>query len=200
MMPPTEAALIQIARDFYPTGFPITTDDYSQELHPYQRTPEYERWRAAWGRAMAWPQWSALRSEMRALFGDQTADCTQPWGTACRRCCVYFTRPLPDGASLVTRVAAAVSILAPLYVTYCTTAVVADRQQRDLKFSFEPPEEFRKPTSRLSALVARVLGYQAFPLHLANVPVPGIRVSYLESTQEPTLLTTLFENHLENLP
>lgn len=192
--------LIQIAREHYPAGFPITTDDHSQDSHPYQRTPEYDRWRGAWDRAMAWPQWTALLKEMRAVFGPRTADCTQPWGTACRRCCVYFTRPLPDGASLVTRVAAAASILAPLYITYCTTAVVAHQQQRDLTLSFEPPDGFHEPTSQLAALVERVLGYHPFDLRLANLPVPGVRVNYLESHQEPTLLTALFDNHLDNLP
>lgn len=192
--------LIQIAREHYPQGFPITTDDHSQDLHPYQRTPEYARWRAAWSRAMAWPQWTALLREMRTVFGTGTADCTQPWGTACRRCCVYLTRPLPDGTHSVTRVAAAASILAPLYVTYCTTAIVAHQKQRDLTFSFEPPDEAREHASQLAALVERVLGYHPFAPRLANVPVPGVRVSYLDSTQEPTLLTALFDNHLDNLP
>jgi ribosome modulation factor len=200
MTDPTATGLVQLAREYYPEGFPSGTDDHSQDLHPYQRTPQYARWQEAWGRAMAWPQWTALLREMRAVFGASTADCTQPWGTACRRCCVYFTHPLPDGTSLVTRVAAAASILVPLYVTYCTTAVVANRKQRDLTFSFEPPDEFRKDTSQLAALMERVLGYQAFDLRLANIPVPGVRVTYLDSSQGPTLLTALFDNHLDNLP
>ena len=164
MMAPTEATLIQIARNYYPTGFPATTDDATQELHPYQRTPEYARWSEAWRKALAWPEWTALLRAMRDPFGNDYADCTQPWGPACRRCCVYLRCPLPDGARLITRVAAAASILAPLYVTYSTTVIVADRQRRDLQFSFEPPEEYREHTSQLAALVERELGYQPFPL------------------------------------
>jgi hypothetical protein len=199
MMELTESALIQIARNYYPTGFPITTDDYSQDLHPYQRTPEYARWRAAWDKALAWPEWTALLRAMRGPFGNDYADCTQPV-TACRRCCVYVDQPLPDGTKRVVRVAAAASILAPIYVTYCTTVTVVDRKQRDLHFSFEPPAEFREHASKVAALVERELGYQPFPLQFANVPVPGIRVTYLHTGHEPTLLNALFDDELSNLP
>jgi hypothetical protein len=113
---------------------------------------------------------------------------------------VYVRRPLPDGAKLVVRVAAAASILAPLYMTYCTTARVAHRQQVDLHFSFEPLEEVREHASQLAALVERVLGYQPFPLQFANVPVPGIRVINLYGKEEATLLDALFDENLANLP
>ncbi|WP_224245635.1 hypothetical protein [Hyalangium gracile] len=200
MMDLTEAGLIQLARNYYPSGFPVRTDDYSQELHPYQRTPEYARWRAAWTQALVWPEWKELLRELRGPFGNSFADCTQPWGKACRRCCVYVERPLPGGARWVIQVAAAASILAPLYVTYCTTTRVEHRQHRDLHFSFEPLEEVREQTAQLALLVEHVLGYQPFPLQLANVKVPGIRVSHIGEREEATLLDALFDDDLANLP
>ena len=197
----TEAGLVQLARQYYPTGFPVEKDEYLPEGGlPYMRTPEHARWRGAWDKAMAWPEWKELRREMRVIFGNSSADCTQPWGAACRRCCVYITRPLPEGARLVTRVAAAASILAPLYVTYCTIEAVANRERLSHQFTFDPTEEVREISHQLAALVERVLGYKPFPLHFANIPVPGIRIDRVPMDREPTLLDALFDDSLDNLP
>jgi hypothetical protein len=194
----TETGLVQLARHFYPTGYPITTDDYSQELHPYQRTPEYARWREAWERAMVWPEWRTLIQAMRGSF-DSYGDCTQPRVAACRRCCVYLKRPLPNGADHLTCVAAAVSVLAPLYITYCTTEIVIDKQSQDTRLFFDLPEEVKPHATTLSALVERVLGYQAFPLQFAHVLVPGIRVEHADGKPEVTLLDALFDTQLDSL-
>lgn len=199
MIDVTETGLIQIARNYYPTGFPFATDDFSQDLHPYQRTAEYARWQEAWRKALAWPEWKTLLGELRGPFGNNRADCTRTV-SACRRCCVYVQRTLPDGTTLVTRVAAAASILAPLYVTYCTTEILVDKAPRNRHFSFEPTMEVREHTSQLAALVERTLGYQPFSLHLANVTVPGIRVPYMNEDRAPTLLDALFEDDLASLP
>jgi hypothetical protein len=198
MMDLTETGLVQLTRHFYPTGYPITTDDPSQDLHPYQRTPEYARWREAWERAVAWPEWRALIQDMRRSF-DSYGDCTQPWVAACRRCCVYLKRPLPNGAYHLTCIASAVSVLAPLYVTYCTTEIVVDKHSQETRLFFELPEEVKPQAAILSALVERVLGYQAFPLRFANVPVPGIRVEHADSKPEVTLLDALFDSQLDSL-
>jgi hypothetical protein len=198
MMDSTEQSLVQLARHYYPAGFSVTTDDYSQELHPYQRTPEYARWREAWERAMAWPEWSSLLKELRASF-KPVGDGTQPWVAACRRCCIYVERPLPEGRRIVTRVAAAASILAPLYVTYCTTVTVAPHHKSLPCFSFAPTDEVQGYATQLAALVERVLGYQPFPLQLAGVPVPGLRVGHLLG-RDATLLDALFDGDLANLP
>jgi hypothetical protein len=198
MMELTEAGLVQLARHFYPMGYPVTTDDYSQDLHPYQRTPEYARWREAWEKAMVWPEWKTLKGEMHRSF-DAIADSTQPWVAACRKCCVYLRRPLPNGARHVTRVAAAVSVLAPLYVTYCTTSIVVDKHSRDIRLLFDFPDEAKPYAATLSALVERILGYQAFPLQFAHVPVPGIRVEHADSKPEVTLLDALFDSQLDSL-
>ncbi len=197
----TEAGLLHLARQYYPTGFPVEKDEYLPEGGlPHQHTPEYARWHAAWDKAMAWPEWKELLRQMRVPFGNEYADCTQPWGLACRRCCVYIRSPLPDGTRRVIRVAAAASILAPLYVTYCTTEVVKRRRLLSRQFSFEPTEEAREPMAQLAALVERVLGYQRFPLRFAHVPVPGIRIDHVPMDREPTLLDALFDDDLANLP
>jgi hypothetical protein len=199
MMELTETRLVQVARNYYPTGFPFATDDYSQDLHPYQRTAEYARWQKAWREALAWPEWKILLGELRGPFGNNRADCTRTV-SACRHCCVYVQRTLPDGATLVTRVAAAASILAPLYVTYCTTELRVDRGLRNRHFSFEPTKEVLEHTSQLAALVEQILGYQPFPRHLANVTVPGIRVPYMNEERAPPLLDALFDGDLASLP
>jgi hypothetical protein len=97
-------------------------------------------------------------------------------------------------------VAAAASILAPLYVTYCTVEAVANKERLSHQFSFEPTEEARAPMAQLAALVERVLGYKPFPLRFANIPVPGIRVDHVLTDREPTLLDALFDDSLDNLP
>jgi hypothetical protein len=193
----TEAGLVQLAQRYYPPGFPIATDDYSQELHPYQRTPEYGRWMEAWDRALAWKEWTAFIKELGATFG-RIADSTQPRMSSCRKCCIYVERALSDGSLFVTRVAAAVSILTPLYVTFCTTAVAINRREQDRTFSFEPTEEVREHSRKLAELVEGRLGAQPFPLQLANVPLRGLRV-FSTFVDEAPLLHALFDADLANL-
>jgi hypothetical protein len=201
MMDLTEVGLVQLARHFYPTGYPFTTDDHSQDLHPFQRTPEHARYLEAWDRAMVWPEWKTLIQEMHRNF-DAIADSTQPWVTACRKCCVYVDRPLPNGARHVTRVAAAASVLAPLYVTYCTTTLVVNKHTpaHERRLLLELPEEAQPHAATLSTLIERILGYQAFPLQFANIHVPGIRVYHMVTDSGATLLEALFDNQLDNLP
>jgi hypothetical protein len=201
MMDLTEAGLVQLARNFYPTGFPVTTDDSSQELPPFQRTPEYARWSEAWDRAMIWPEWKALKEQLRRSFENAFADSTQPRVAACRKCCVYIRHPLPHGTRQVTRVAVAASVLAPLYVIYRTTEIVVDAHSpsQDRRLSFELSEDVRPHAATLAALVERTLGYQAFPLQFAQVQVPGIRADHTHGDTAVTLLDALFDNHLESL-
>ncbi|WP_225410150.1 hypothetical protein [Stigmatella hybrida] len=100
----------------------------------------------------------------------------------------------------MTRVAAAVSVLMPSYLVYSTTQTLWNRRSATLPQLFiEPLSGARQPASTLASLLEQVLGYKPFPLQLAEVPLPGIRVPYLFKAQ-PTLLTALFSDHLENLP
>jgi len=198
MMDLTEASLVKLAQHFYPTGYPVTADEYDSEgLLQYQRTPEYGRWLEAWDKAMVWPEWQTLRQEMRSVF-PRCGDCTQPRCSACRRCCVYNSAPLPHGARQRTIVAVAASVLAPLYIVYCTEDVVVDKHSDGQRLFLEVPEEVKPQAAALSALVERVLGYQAFPLQFAQVRVPGIRVGNNDGTGA-TLLEALFDDYLESL-
>jgi hypothetical protein len=195
----TEESLVKVARHFYPAGYPVTSDEYGKDgLLPYQRTPEYTRFLDAWDKAMTWPEWKTLRQEMRSVF-PHCSDCTQPRAASCRRCCVYLSRPLPHEARHVTIIAAAVSVLAPVYVVYSTTAVVVDKQRQERQVFLEVPEELKPQATALSALVERVLGYQAFPLPLAKVRLPGLRIPHLYRDEEPTLLDALFDTDLDSL-
>lgn len=195
----TEASLVKVARHFYPTGYPVTSDEYGEDgLVPYQRTPEYARFLEAWDRAMAWPEWKTLRMEARSLF-ELRGDCTQPRAASCLRYCVYLERSLPDGARHLTYVAVAASVLAPLYLVYCTTSVLMNRERQESHVFLEVPDEVKPQATALSALVERVLGYQALPLQLANVRIPGLRVPHLYRNEEPTLLDALIDTELDSL-
>lgn len=198
MMDLTEASLVALARHYYPTGYPVTTDEYDSEgLLPYQRTPEHARWLEAWDKAMAWPEWKILRQEMRREF-PHSGDCTQPRASACRRCCVYLEQQLPHGARQFTYVAIAASVLAPLYLVYCTKTVVVEKLREEEHLFLEVPEEVQPQAAILSALAERVLGYQAFPLQFANVRVPGIRVDQPHG-EDVSLLDALFDCDLASV-
>jgi len=198
MMDLTEASLVRLARNFYPTGYPVRNDEYDADgLLQLQRTPEHARWLKAWDKAMDWPEWQTLHQEIKRVL-PVYSDCTQPRAAACRRCCVYVERPLPDGARHLTIVAVAVSVLAPLYLVYCNTDIMVGRHLQERQVLLEVPEEVKPQAATLAELVERVLGYQAFPLRFADVWVPGIRVGN-GIREGATVLDALFDHKLDSL-
>jgi hypothetical protein len=198
----TREALWDIARQHYPSGFPVEKDDYRQPLLAHQRTPEHERWRAAWTKALAWEQWDQLLAAVEAAFPENGArDATQPWHSACRCCCLYVKQPLPAGGQVVTRVAAAASVLAPLYVTYVTTRThKPGTRASPPQLTFDPPHEVKPKVETLARLIEQELGYRPFPLEFAEVMLPDLRVGYRNSMDPPTLMDSLFSDDLANLP
>jgi len=200
---PRAAEFIRMARHYYPEGFPPWEDDLDEPVPAYQRTPEYQRWHAAWEEARQWAPWDGLLEELRAAFpGLGVSDVTYPFADANLRCCVYLNKPLPDdGARVITRVAGAVSVLAPVYLVYVTTQThKADGTATPSQLTFEPTGEARAHADTLARHIERVLGYRPFPLELADVPLPGLRVDFLH--EPPTLLGALFDarEQLDNLP
>ncbi|ADO67903.1 hypothetical protein [Stigmatella aurantiaca] len=198
----TRESLIDIARHYYPAGFPIEEDDYRQPLLAHQRTPEHERWRSAWGKALKWERWDSLLAAGQSAFswGD-IRDATQAWHSACRRCCVCIKELLPEGVEVITRVSAAISVLAPLYLTYTTTRTrkLGARAGAPL-VTFIPSGKEIAHVRELSSLIERELEYSPFPLEFAEVVIPGLRVGYLNRMEPPTLLEALFSDDLANLP
>jgi hypothetical protein len=195
----TEQELVQLVHRYYPTGSFVASDSYTQNVPPYTRTPEYQRWMAAWKRAMDWKEWELLLEELDTTL-DGVGDVTQPSMAACRRCAKSVKQSPPGQAQQVTRVVAAVSVLAPLYITYCTTETIGSHGRPAAQhFSFEPTNEARSYAEVLASTVERVLGYRPFPLHLADVRVPGVFVPHLDGAQA-TLLFALFDQQLHNLP
>src|SRR5690242_11565477 len=147
---------------------------------------------------MDWAEWESLLDELEGAFpGKMIGEATQAWVCACRRCCVYLEEPAPEGGRFVTRVAGAASVLAPLYVVYVTTQTIYSRT-RDTRpqITFEPTGEVKLYADKLGQLIERVLGYHPFPMELANVPLPDIRVSYL-NLDTPTLLNALLSDSLK---
>lgn len=204
MNEPRATELIRIARRFYPTGL-LSWDDDPDELElAYRRTPEHQRWEAAWEEALRWTHWASLMDDLRAAFpGSKMGSLTPAYHAACRFCCLYLEQSLPDGSQLVTRVAGAVSILAPLYLVYTTTQLlrpdeIATRPQ--LSLDVEPNRWTRPYEDKMAHHIERVFGYQPFPLDLADVPLPDLRVS--DTHRQPTLLSALLadRNGLANLP
>lgn len=104
----TQASLVALARHYYPTGSPVTTDEYDSEgLLPYQRTPEHARWLEAWDKAMAWPEWKTvvvekLREEEHLFL--QVPDEVQPQAATlsalAERVLGYQAFPLQSGRAV----------------------------------------------------------------------------------------------------
>ncbi|WP_224242063.1 hypothetical protein [Hyalangium gracile] len=195
----TEQDLVQLVRHFYPAGSFEPADSSTQEAPSYTRTPEHQRWLGAWKRAMEWPRWDSLLQELDLTL-DGVGDVTQPYMAACRRCSKSIRRPPENGAQPLTRMVAAVSVLAPLYVSYCVTQSAPPRGgSAGQNLSFEPPQEVESQANTLRRSIERVLGYRPFPLPLSNIRVPDVFVPHLGG-EPATLLTALFDAPLDNLP
>ncbi|HZH15934.1 MAG TPA: hypothetical protein VE057_16410 [Archangium sp.] len=190
----TRAELLRIAHDHYPPGSTVFIDiDRS--------TPEFQRFSAAWKKAMTWERWASLLGGLRAAFpGLPVGNVTQPGMSACLRCCVYLERPLPDGGRVLTRLAGAVSVLAPLYLVYATVQHIrADGTYSRPRYFLQPPDAIKPHAELLVQHLEWELDYRPFPLELANVPVPS-RCVYFLNGGEPSLLDALLGRDLDNLP
>lgn len=197
----TREEFIRIARSFYPTGYPIETDDDSEPLLAYQRAPEYARWEAAWEAAMNWKECDTLIQEVLAAFpSHHVGRFSQPRMASCVYSIVSGEKPDPGRGQQVTRVVGALSVLAPVYLLYVMTELrdASGRSSRP-RLSFTPSNEEKPAAYTLARLIEHHLGYRPFPLELADVPLPDVRVGYLH-TKPATLLTALFSDDLENLP
>ncbi|HZI15973.1 MAG TPA: hypothetical protein VE153_36740 [Myxococcus sp.] len=214
----TPDTLIRIAEHYYPRGFPPEADDPRLPKQAFERTPEYVRWLGLWGQAPVLERWRALKSRWRAEFPHlELLDFTRPRAASCYLSLVYFRAPLPDGATRVTRLVGAVSLLAPLYLVYFTAQTVWPGRR------FSPPEiDFSQPehgsaepgggegTSTgsthlrpyalwLARLFEQEWGARPFPLALANFPLPHLRIFHLNQ-EPPTLLNAFFLEQPEHLP
>ncbi|WP_224370286.1 hypothetical protein [Hyalangium versicolor] len=148
---------------------------------------------------MAWPKWDSLLEELDPAL-DGVGDITQPYMAACRRCSKSLRHVLPNGTPHVTRVVAAVSVLAPLYVTYTVTETVEPQTGSiSQRISFTPAPEVELHARTLARGIERTLEYRPFPLRLSNVVVPDVFVPHAEGAQA-TLLSALFDSQLLNLP
>jgi hypothetical protein len=201
----TQEELIRCARQFYPEGFPAEEDDPSAPVPAHHRTPEHQRFMAAWERALEWKEWGDFVEGLPAAFPELAiGGGTQPFVSACLRCQLYKVEPLPDGNRRVTRWAVAVSVLAPLYLVYVTTQLwyPARHSSRPI-LELEPRSENKPPAELLGQQVERVLRCHAFPRALANVPLQGLRIGQLNrlrSEPPPTLVDAFFTDDLANLP
>jgi hypothetical protein len=203
MKDPRTAELIRVARHYYPAGYPVWEDDDEEPEPAYRRTTEYQRWRALRKQTWDdWKQWDDFLARARSSFvGHPVSDVTHPSLDACFRCCVYLEQPLPDGGRVLTRVVGAVSILAPLYLVYVTTQSVGpDKTAARPQLDFTPIGEAKSSVDTLARLIEQVFGYRPFPLELADVPLPELRVESLY--ESATLLGALFADRgtLANLP
>lgn len=201
----TQEELIRCARQFYPPGFPPEADDASEPVPAHQRTPEHERFLAAWKRALEWKEWGEFVDGLRTVFPEHAiGGGTQPFVSACLRSQLYRVEPMPDGNKQVTRWAVAVSVLAPLYLVYVTTQLwyPTRRSSRPTLF-LEPRSEDKPVTDLLGRQVERVLDCRPFPLEFATVPLQGLRIgqlNYLSEDPPPTLMAAFFTDDLSNLP
>jgi len=200
----TQETLVRIAHHYYPVGFPPEEDNYDEPLLAFQRTPEHQRWRAAWQKALDdWKEWDDFLEHLRAVFPEYDVwDVTQPWMAACVRCCVYLETSLPEGGRVVTRVVGAVSILAPLYLVYTTTETLrAGETSARPRLTYKPADEARPCAEKLAQHIEKAFGYRPFPLELAYVSLPGLRIGHLNlESERPSLLNALIGENLGNVP
>ncbi|MCP3142248.1 hypothetical protein [Pyxidicoccus xibeiensis] len=202
---PTQEELIRCAEQFYPRGFPPEEDDASEPIPAHHRTPEHQCFVAAWERALEWKEWGAFVEALPAMFPEHAVGGgTQPFVSACLRSQIYKVEPQPDGNRLVTRWAVAVSVLTPLYIVYVTTQLWYPTRRASRPTLILAPGSGDKPQAdRLGQQVEHVLGCRPFPLSLAQVPLPGLRIgqlNYLSADPPPTLLDAFFMDDLANLP
>ena len=204
MMDLTQEALVRQAQQFYPPGFPPEQDDASESIPAHHRTPEHQRFIAAWNKALKWKEWGNFQEELRATHPRYAlGGGTQPFVSACLRCQLYKVEPQPDGSRRVTRWAVAVSVLAPLYIVYLTTQTwfPTGRASRPT-LTLEPRNGSQLHADLLERQVERVLSCRPFPLALARVQLPGVRIgqlNYLSTDPAPTLLDAYFTDDLANL-
>jgi hypothetical protein len=203
MNDPRAAELIRVARHYYPAGYPVWEDDDEEPVPAYQRTPEFQRWSTLRQKTWDdWKEWKDFLKGVRSLFpGHDVWNVTYPSADACSSCCVYLDKLLPEGSRVITRVVGAVSILAPLYLVYVTMETVRpDKTSTRAQLTFEPTGEAKPYADELARLIERTFGYRPFPLELADIPLPELRVACLD--EQPTLLGALFaaRDTLENLP
>jgi hypothetical protein len=193
MNTPGKEELLQIARAHYPRGDSTAPDDH--------RSPEHRAWEEAWDKAMKWKECDTLIEALQAAFPmARAARFVQPRKAACVYCILLLEKGDRTGGRHLTRIVGAVSILAPLYLIYVTRESIGSAQPSPRPLAIFSPEGPEKaPAEMLAHLIELHLGYRPFPLELAHVPIPDIHVDFLHSEQ-PTLLTALFANHLEDLP
>jgi hypothetical protein len=181
---------------------------------------------AAWDKALNGTGWKSLMRELKRSFpGEGIGDGTQPYVSACMRCFLYRTEPLPGGDRLVTRIAAAVSVLAPFYIVYVTTQLwhptytaypmsAAPHSERgeaggeafhlqhfsSPQLTFDLPAAVRPEVDALARRIEEMLGHRRFPLAFAGVTLPELRVGFFNGEGPPTLLDALFSDNLAHLP
>lgn len=228
MSAPTEEELVRIVRQHYPVGFPPEKDEPGAVPPAYQRTPEFLRWQAAWTNALqAEPRpWDVLVERLRPVLpghGD-FGTYTPAYHSACYVIVVYLRSASPGGqeGSRLVRVAAAVSLIAPVYLVYGTVELVTPRpvdpeerlrkaldtlpnagswEQRfeQLKHQLPPgPQLFLKPTQEMrpqAELLSQCIE-RTFSYQPFPLNLAEVRVSDIRVPyllgEEPTLLNALF--------
>ncbi|AKI98956.1 Hypothetical protein AA314_00583 [Archangium gephyra] len=93
------------------------------------------------------------------------------------------------------------SILAPLYLVYVTTQRVgSDDTATRPQLEFTPTGEAKSFADTVARLIEQVFGYRPFPMELADIPLPDLRVESLH--ESATLLGALFADRgtLAHLP
>jgi hypothetical protein len=202
----------------------LTAEELLRSVHhAYQP----ERWQEAWRHALETEPWEPLRHALEAEFpGYELGTHTPAHHASCYTCIVYLPRS-PSARIRVAGAVSLLAPVYLVYGT--VEHIGATRAERDQQLEraveelrdagpwesrfarFQqalpprpqlhlPPTAEMQPTATLMAgLIERNLGHRPFPLALATLPVPGIRVPYLDAG-EPTLLSALFTRDLTSLP
>lgn len=202
----TVEELLHSVHRYYPTGFPLENDLGRPGSEPYQLTPEFKRWSQLWSQALEAEPWEALQDELEAWLPDHEFGTYTPVSqSACYACIVYLRRPRPDGrpGHRLVRIAGAVSLIAPVYLVYGTVELVSpDRTEphpAPPRLFLRPTEEMQPTSSVMARVIEQKLGYRPFPPDFADIPVPDVRVPFLNFAPA-TLINAFFLSAPEYLP
>ncbi|WNG20741.1 hypothetical protein [Cystobacter fuscus] len=178
MMSFTVSELIELCRQYYPTG--RTLDD-----HLHETSSQWQRFHAKWHEALAdQHQWLEFRRRVAAAFptslvGDATAY-THDGGY---RCCIYAVEPRDKADGVSQEVVGCVSLLAPVYFIYCTQHRYRGGRREspaDTVFLEEMPVKLGPTVSRLADLIESALGCQSLPPHVARTLIPDLCLDHIE--------------------
>jgi hypothetical protein len=160
------AALVQLLRQYYPTGLWVDEPGYkeSEQIQRLQRLLEEAREDTS--------TWKGFVQRAREEFPHATLlDSTQLFYDPCYR--LRLSLPLPkEGEDARDELVCLVSLLAPAYVIYSSHALKTGESPEAWTRYPPLPPEFQPGEARLATLIESTFGATRLPTDVLFTPVP----------------------------